>query len=349
MKLSQYLLATLKEAPNDAETASHKLMIRAGMIRKVAAGIYNFLPIGLKVLRKVENIIREEMNSAGAIEVMMPYVTPADLWEKSGRWNIYGKELLRFKDRADRDFCLGPTHEEVVTDLVDKEIKSYKNLPITIYQIQPKFRDEIRPRFGVMRAREFIMKDAYSFDIDENSADLSYKKMFEAYNRIFERCGLEFRAVEADSGNIGGSFSHEFMVLAETGEDLIMVCDECDYASNIETTPVVFTQNDLNQTKHEKNSGAGREMPENKIEKVSTPSCITVEEVSDFLKIKINKIVKTMILSTNQGIEAVLIRGDHELSLTKYKKNRDLEFADLATNEEISKINTVKGLSLIHI
>ena len=251
MKLSQYLLATLKEAPNDAETASHKLMIRAGMIRKVAAGIYNFLPIGLKVLRKVENIIREEMNSAGAIEVMMPYVTPADLWEKSGRWNIYGKELLRFKDRADRDFCLGPTHEEVVTDLVDKEIKSYKNLPITIYQIQPKFRDEIRPRFGVMRAREFIMKDAYSFDIDENSADLSYKKMFEAYNRIFERCGLEFRAVEADSGNIGGSFSHEFMVLAETGEDLIMVCDECDYASNIETTPVVFTQDDLNLKKHE--------------------------------------------------------------------------------------------------
>ena len=345
MKLSQYLLATLKEAPNDAETASHKLMIRAGMIRKVAAGIYNFLPIGLKVLRKVENIIREEMNSAGAIEVMMPYVTPADLWEKSGRWNIYGKELLRFKDRADRDFCLGPTHEEVVTDLVDKEIKSYKNLPITIYQIQPKFRDEIRPRFGVMRAREFIMKDAYSFDIDENSADLSYKKMFEAYNRIFERCGLEFRAVEADSGNIGGSFSHEFMVLAETGEDLIMVCDECDYASNIETTPVVFTQDDLNQKKHEKNSGAGQEMPENKIEKISTPSCITVEEVSDFLKIKINKIVKTMILSTNQGIEAVLIRGDHELSLTKYKKNRDLEFADLATNEEISKINTVKGFS----
>ena len=345
MKLSQYLLATLKEAPNDAETASHKLMIRAGMIRKVAAGIYNFLPIGLKVLRKVENIIREEMNSAGAIEVMMPYVTPADLWEKSGRWNIYGKELLRFKDRADRDFCLGPTHEEVVTDLVDKEIKSYKNLPITIYQIQPKFRDEIRPRFGVMRAREFIMKDAYSFDIDENSADLSYKKMFEAYNRIFERCGLEFRAVEADSGNIGGSFSHEFMVLAETGEDLIMVCDECDYASNIETTPVVFTQDDLNLKKHEKNRGAGQEMPENKIEKISTPSCITVEEVSDFFKIKINKIVKTMILSTNQGIEAVLIRGDHELSLTKYKKNRDLEFADLATNEEISKINTAKGFS----
>ena len=212
MKLSQYLLATLKEAPNDAETASHKLMIRAGMIRKVAAGIYNFLPIGLKVLRKVENIIREEMNSAGAIEVMMPYVTPADLWEKSGRWNIYGKELLRFKDRADRDFCLGPTHEEVVTDLVDKEIKSYKNLPITIYQIQPKFRDEIRPRFGVMRAREFIMKDAYSFDIDENSADLSYKKMFEAYSRIFERCGLEFRAVEADSGNI---------TLVEITDDLV--------------------------------------------------------------------------------------------------------------------------------
>jgi len=275
----------------------------------------------------------------------MPFVTPADLWEKSGRWDIYGKELLRFKDRADRDFCLGPTHEEVVTDMVDREAKSYKNLPITIYQIQPKFRDEIRPRFGVMRAREFTMKDAYSFDVNELEAEKSYIKMFDAYKRIFERCGLTFKAVEADSGNIGGSFSHEFMVLAETGEDLIMVCDECDYASNIETTPVVFTQDDLNQKKHEKNSGAGREMPENKIEKISTPSCITVEEVSDFLKIKINKIVKTMILSTNQGIEAVLIRGDHELSLTKYKKNRDLEFADLATNEEISKINTAKGFS----
>ena len=239
MRFSKFLLATLKEAPSDAETQSHKLMIRAGMIRKIAAGIYNFLPTGLRVFRKVENIIREEMNDAGAIEVIMPFVTPSDLWMKSGRWDVYGKELLRLKDRADREFCLGPTHEEVVTDLVDREIQSYKNLPITLYQIQPKFRDEIRPRFGIMRAREFVMKDAYSFDVDEKSAEISYEKMFDAYKRIFERCGLNFRAVEADSGNIGGSLSHEFMVLAETGEDSIMTCNKCNFAANIESTPLL--------------------------------------------------------------------------------------------------------------
>ena len=335
MKLSEYLLATLKEAPNDAETISHKLMVRAGMIRKVASGIYNFLPIGLRVFRKVENIIRDEMNKAGAIEVMMPYVTPSDLWIKSGRWDIYGKELLRFDDRAGREFCLGPTHEEVVTDLVDKEIKSYKNLPLTVYQIQPKFRDEIRPRFGVMRAREFVMKDAYSFDINEESADKSYSKMFDAYKRIFERCGLKFRAVEADSGNIGGSSSHEFMVLAETGEDVIMVCDECDYAANIETTPVVFKQKNLDLQEHEKKRGAGKNMPENKIEKISTPSCVSAKDVAEFVGVKISKIVKTMVLSTNEGIEAVLLRGDHELSLTKYKKHRGLDFAELASDDDI--------------
>ena len=343
MKFSKYLVATLKEAPNDAETESHKLMIRAGMIRKIAAGIYNFMPLGLRVFRKVENIIRDEMNKSDAIEVMMPFVTPADLWIKSGRWDIYGKELLRLKDRADRDFCLGPTHEEVVTDLVDREVKSYKNLPLNIYQIQPKFRDEIRPRFGVMRAREFVMKDAYSFDIDEKGADESYSKMFNAYQNIFKRCGLKFRAVEADSGNIGGSFSHEFMVLAETGEDVIMICEDCEYAANIETTPVVFKKDNLDLTMHEKNRGAGKSMPENKIEKISTPSCIAVNEVADFLGIKFNKIVKTMILSTNEGLEAVLLRGDHELSLTKYKKHRNLIYADLASDEEISKIKTVKG------
>ncbi len=345
MRFSEYLLATLKEAPKDAETLSHKLMIRAGMIRKIAAGIYNFLPIGLKVFRKVENIIREEMNNSGAVEVMMPFVTPSDLWIKSGRWDLYGKELLRLKDRADREFCLGPTHEEVVTDLVDREVKSYRNLPLTVYQIQPKFRDEIRPRFGVMRAREFVMKDAYSFDLNEESADKSYSKMFDAYKRIFERCGLRFRAVEADSGNIGGSFSHEFMVLAETGEDVIMVCDDCDYAANIETAPVIFRQKDLNSKQHEKNRGAGKDMPENKIEKISTPSCISVKDVSNFLGVNITKIVKTMVLSTNEGLEAVLIRGDHELSLTKYKKHRGLDFAELAMDDEIAKINTVKGFT----
>jgi|TARA_E500000075_G_scaffold33105_1_gene29485 prolyl-tRNA synthetase len=345
LKLSKYLVATLKEAPNDAETQSHKLMIRAGMIRKVAAGIYNFMPLGLRVFRKVEKIIREEMNNSDAIEVMMPFVTPADLWIKSGRWDIYGKELLRLKDRADRDFCLGPTHEEVVTDLVDREVKSYKNLPLNIYQIQPKFRDEIRPRFGVMRAREFVMKDAYSFDVDEKAADESYSKMFTAYQNIFKRCGLEFRAVEADSGNIGGSSSHEFMVIADTGEDTIMVCDKCDFAANVETTPVIFQEEDLKSENHKKNAGAGKETPEIKIEKISTPSITSVKDLANFLGIPEQRIVKTMIVSTDQGLEALLIRGDHEISLTKYKKERNLEFVELANDKEIDELKTAKGFT----
>ena len=332
MRFSKFLLATLKEAPSDAETQSHKLMIRAGMIRKIAAGIYNFLPTGLRVFRKVENIIREEMNDAGAIEVIMPFVTPSDLWMKSGRWDVYGKELLRLKDRADREFCLGPTHEEVVTDLVDREIQSYKNLPITLYQIQPKFRDEIRPRFGIMRAREFVMKDAYSFDIDEKSAEMSYEKMFDAYKRIFERCGLNFRAVEADSGNIGGSLSHEFMVLAETGEDSIMTCNKCNFAANIESTPLIA-------------EGDASSKDFLKLETVKTPSMVSVAEVSKFLKTNPKNVVKTMILSTSQGLEAVLIRGNNELSIAKYRKYRNLDFVELATADDIKKLNTTKGFS----
>ena len=331
MKLSNYLIATLKEAPSDAETTSHQLMVRAGMIRKIAAGIYNFLPTGLRVFRKVENIIRDEMNRAGAIEVMMPFVTPADLWQKSGRWDIYGKELLRLSDRADREFCLGPTHEEVVTDLVDREVKSYKNLPVTIYQIQPKFRDEIRPRFGVMRAREFTMKDAYSFDINEDGAEKSYINMFDAYKRIFERCGLTFKAVEADSGNIGGSFSHEFMVLAETGEDLVLSCDTCDFAANVETTSV--KEELVNESK--KSS-----LP---TEEVSTPGLTSVEEVASFLKVESSMIVKTLILEADDELIAVLIRGDHELSLTKLKKFLDVDSLDLAGQEILKKNNIVKG------
>ena len=224
MRYSQYFIPTVKETPSDAEVVSHQLMLRAGMIRKLAAGIYNYLPLGLRAIRKVENIVREEMNRAGAIEILMPAVQPAELWQESERWEIYGKELLRFKDRKDAEFCMGPTHEEVVTDLVRREIKSYRQMPLNLYQIQGKFRDEIRPRFGLMRGREFIMKDAYSFDVDEKAADLSYDKMYRAYRRIFERCGLKFRAVEADTGSIGGSYSHEFMVLAESGEDAIVSC-----------------------------------------------------------------------------------------------------------------------------
>ena len=224
MRTSQYLLSTLKETPADAEVISHQLMLRAGMIRKLASGLYTWLPTGVRVLKKVENIVREEMNNAGAIEVSMPVVQPADLWQESGRWEQYGPELLRFVDRGERPFVLGPTHEEVITDLIRNELSSYKQLPLNFYQIQTKFRDEIRPRFGLMRGREFLMKDAYSFDRDDAGADISYKKMFEAYKKIFSRMALQFRPVEADSGSIGGNFSHEFMVLAETGEDTIAYC-----------------------------------------------------------------------------------------------------------------------------
>src|SRR5512133_2921478 len=238
MRYSQYFIPTVKESPADAEVVSHKLMLRAGMVRKVAAGIYSYLPLGLRSIRKVENIVREEMNRAGAIEILMPMANPAELWQESGRWEQYGRELLRFKDRKDAEFCFGPTHEEVVTDLVRREVRSYRQLPLNLYQIQGKFRDEIRPRFGLMRGREFIMKDAYSFDVDSAAADLSYEKMYNAYVRIFERCGLKFRAVEADTGTIGGSASHEFMVLAESGEDAIVSCNACDYAANVEKAEV---------------------------------------------------------------------------------------------------------------
>jgi prolyl-tRNA synthetase len=231
--MSKFLIPTLKEDPADAEVISHRLMLRAGMIRKLAAGIYSYLPLGYRSLRKVEQIIREEMDAAGAQEVFLPMVQPSDLWIESGRWEVYGKELLRFKDRHGHECCLGPTHEEVVTDLVRRDVRSYRELPINLYQIQTKFRDEIRPRFGLMRGREFMMKDGYSFDAEEAGAEESYRQMWEAYSKIFTRCGLRFRAVEADSGPIGGSFSHEFMVLADTGEDTIVSCDTCDYAANM--------------------------------------------------------------------------------------------------------------------
>jgi prolyl-tRNA synthetase len=238
MRYSQFLIPTLREDPAEAEVASHKLMLRSGMIRKLATGIYSTLPLGERVIQKTAQVVREEMNRAGAMEVTLPFVQPAELWHESGRWNVYGKELLRLKDRHNREYCLGPTHEEVITDLVRGVVSSYKQLPINLYQIHIKFRDEIRPRFGVMRAREFIMKDAYSFDVNEKGAEESYKRMYEAYSRIFERLGLQFRPVEADSGPIGGNFSHEFMVLADTGEDMIVTCSECDYAANTEKAEI---------------------------------------------------------------------------------------------------------------
>ncbi len=238
MRYAELFLPTLKDVPSEAEVISHQYMLRAGMIRKVASGIYSFLPVGLRALRKVENAIREEMNRAGAQEVFLPSVQPAELWEETGRWDLMGDEMLRFKDRHQRDFCYGPTHEEVITDLVRREVRSYRDLPLNLYQIQTKFRDEIRPRFGLMRGREFSMKDAYSFDRDEEGAEKSYWIMFEAYKRIFTRMGLDFRPVEAETGNIGGAFSHEFMVLADSGEDSIVFCTSCDYAANVEKAEI---------------------------------------------------------------------------------------------------------------
>jgi prolyl-tRNA synthetase len=327
LRYSKFFLPTLKEDPADAEVISHKLMIRAGMIRKLAGGIYNYLPLGLRSIRKVENIVREEMNRAGAVELLMPSVLPAELWKESGRWDKYGKELLRFKDRAEREFCLGPTHEEIITDIVRREIRSYKQLPVNLYQIQTKFRDEIRPRFGVMRAREFIMKDAYSFDGDDESADKSYRAMYQAYNRIFERCGLEFRAVLADTGNIGGSFSHEFMVLAATGEDVIMSCSRCDYAANLELAEI-----------GEGGERTGIERDEKSIREVHTPNLKTVDGVAAFLDVKPGDLIKTMIVEADGQPVAALIRGNQELSLTKLRKAIGADTVELASEKIIEEV-----------
>jgi len=307
MRYSQLLVPTLREEPADAEVVSHKLMLRAGMIRKLAAGIYTMLPLGVRVMQKVERIIREEMNRAGAQEVVMPCLLPADLWKESGRWEQYGKELFRIKDRHDRDYCLGPTHEEVITDLARREIRSYRQLPINLYQIQTKFRDEVRPRFGVMRGREFVMKDAYSFDADEAGAERSYERMYDAYMRIFQRCGLKFRAVEADTGLIGGRFSHEFMVLADTGEEAIVSCDACDYAANLERAEVG-------------RSAEAAEEAMKKLKQVETPEKRSVEEVTAFIGVPAQRLVKTIIFETEKGPVAVLVRGDHEINEAKLRR-----------------------------
>lgn len=325
MRYSQYLLPTLKESPADAEIVSHQLMMRAGMIRKVAAGIYNYMPFGLRSVRKVEEIVREEMNRTGAIECLMPMANPAELWQESGRWEKYGKELLRFKDRKETEFCMGPTHEEVVTDIVRNTLKSYRQLPLNLYQIQTKFRDEIRPRFGLMRGREFIMKDAYSFDLEEADADKAYEKMYQAYRRIFERCGLRFRAVEADSGAIGGSFSHEFMVLADSGEDAIVSCDSCEYAANVEKAEI----------KPAETSAAA---PAQELAKVATPGQKSIEEVAAFLKLATDQLVKTLIVMTSDDeLVAVLLRGDHELNEIKLQNLLGGDWVVMAPDEDVVK------------
>jgi len=326
MLISKYLIATLREAPAEAEIISHQLMLRSGMIRRIASGIYTWLPMGLRVLRKVEAIIREEMNAVGAQELLMSGVQPAELWQESERWDQYGPELLRLQDRHGRDFCLGPTHEEIITDLVRKEIRSYKQLPANFYQIQTKFRDEIRPRFGIMRAREFLMKDAYSFHLTEESLQETYEQMFATYTQIFERLGLKFRAVLADSGNIGGNASHEFHVLADSGEDQIVFTKEGKYAANIELAEAPRPE-------------GTRKPPTATLETVETPEQHSIEDVSQFLNTTADKCIKTLLVKgQNQSLVALVLRGDHELNKVKAEKipevAKPLEFANA---EQIKK------------
>ncbi|HAT3809748.1 TPA: proline--tRNA ligase [Morganella morganii] len=327
MRTTQYLLSTLKETPADAEVVSHQLMLRAGMIRKLASGLYNWMPTGVRVLRKVEKIVREEMENAGSLEISMPVVQPADLWLESGRWEQYGPELLRITDRGDRQFVLGPTHEEVVTDIIRNEVTSYKQLPLNVFQIQTKFRDEVRPRFGVMRSREFIMKDAYSFHLTQDSLQETYDTMYQAYSKIFNRIGLDFRAVMADTGSIGGSASHEFQVLAQSGEDDVIFSSESDYAANIELAEAV-----CNITE--------RPAPQKAMELVDTPNAKNIAELVEQFNLPVEKTVKTLIVhgskESGHKLVALLVRGDHELNEVKAEKHplvaAPLEFA---TEEEI--------------
>jgi len=328
MRLSQSFIPTMRQDPGEAEVVSHRLMLRAGMIRKVAAGIYSYLPLGLRVLRKIEAIVREEMNRAGAQELLLPILSPAELWKETDRWDFYGKELFRLHDRHERDFCLGPTHEEVVTDLFRREVRSYRQLPVTLYQIQTKFRDEIRPRFGIMRGREFIMKDAYSFDQDEEGAKRSYQGMYDAYCRIFSRMGLQFRPVEADTGLIGGISSHEFMVLANTGEELIVFDPDTQYAANVERAeiaPPALTEREAQKP----------------LEKVSTPNAKSVEEVCTLLKVSPSRLVKTLLYQTGKDVlTAVLIRGDHQANEIKIQRHLGIHELTLATPEMVARFTT---------
>ncbi|HET6806969.1 MAG TPA: proline--tRNA ligase [Frateuria sp.] len=323
MRLSQFHLATVKEVPADAEIASHRLMLRAGMIRKLASGLYTWAPLGLRVLRKVENVVREEMDRAGAIELLMPAVQPRELWDETGRWEKFGGQLLKIKDRKDQEFCFGPTHEEVITDFARNELKSYKQLPVNFYQIQTKFRDEIRPRFGVMRAREFLMKDAYSFHLSPDSLSHTYGAMYQAYSRVFERLGLKFRAVQADTGAIGGNASHEFQVLADSGEDAIAFSDGSDYAANIEKAEALAPS-------------GGRPAPHAPLERVDTPTQKTIADVSALLGVSPQQCIKTLLLRGRDGLVAVCLRGDHDLNEIKAGKLPELtDEPVLASEEEI--------------
>ncbi len=324
MRMSQAMVPTLRSVPAEAEIISHQLLLRAGFIRKTAAGMYNYLPLGKRVLTKIETIVREEMDAAGGQEILMPITQPAELWIESGRWNAYGAEMIRLKDRHDREFCLGPTHEEVVTDLVRNEVNSYRQLPLRLYQIQNKYRDERRPRFGLMRGREFIMKDLYSFDRDEAGLDASYKAMFDAYTRIFTRCGLTFRPVEADSGAIGGGYTHEFMVLADNGEATIVYCDHCDYAADIEIAPCAEPQ----EIPHEELRP---------IEKIATPNSKTIDAVGEFLHVPAEKCIKTLFVQADNELICVLLRGNSELNDVKLKRVHPCDSLEMAEPEFIKE------------
>lgn len=325
MRFSTCYIPTLRESPSDAEVVSHKLLLRAGMVRRLTSGLYTYLPLGLKVLEKISAIIRREMAHVGYQELLMPMVQPADLWKESGRREHYGKELLRFKDRNERDYCLGPTHEEVVTDLVRGEVRSYRQLPVRLYQIQTKFRDEIRPRFGLMRGREFLMKDGYSFDASVECAEESYRAVHSAYTRIFRQLGLKFRAVEADAGSIGGSFSHEFMVLADTGEDTLAFCRQCEYAANVERAEVACPS-------------SSAPSPGPVVEKVSTPGIHSVEELTAFLDVPATSIVKTMLFSVDGSFVAVLVRGDREVNDIKLKNLLNAQAVSLADAAAVQRL-----------
>lgn len=328
VRLTKFFAPTLKDDPADADVISHKLLVRAGMIRQVARGIYDYLPLGLRVLRRIEAIVREELDRAGCQEILMPAICPAELWEESGRWGHYGKELLRIRDRNDRDFCFGPTHEEVVTDLVRGEIRSYRNLPKNLYQVQTKFRDEVRPRFGLMRGREFLMKDGYSFHADREDAEREYHEMYAVYERIFTRCGLDFRAVEADTGAIGGSLSHEFQVLASSGEDEIAACDQCSYAANIEKAEIAAPADTL-----------APEAVDQTPQLVETPGKRTIEEVSAFLDLPATDFLKTLIyVQANGEPVAALVRGDHQISEAKLRNLLGTEALTLAGPEVVREV-----------
>lgn len=332
MKASKMMLATLKEAPQEAQISSHILLIRAGMIRKLVAGVYNYLPLGLRVLKKIENVIREEMDESGAQEILSSAIQPKELWEESGRWSKYGPELMRFKDRHNREFCLGPTHEEIFTDLVKNEIKSYKTLPINLYQIQTKYRDEVRPRFGLMRGREFIMKDSYSFDVDEKGLDVSYKTMYDTYSRIFDRFHLNYKVVLADTGAIGGSESHQFMALSEIGESNIIYCDHCNYAADEEKA------NTLDDTyKNDEEELA--------LEEVNTPNVKTIEEVANFLNVSTKDIAKAVIYSVSGKPSIFLIRGDRDVNFIKVCNALGAAEHEvyMSSKEEIEEYGSVEG------